>query len=538
MEKIRIVIVEDEGLVALGIKDGLEHMGYSVSGIAETGEDSLLLVRESNPDLVLMDIRLRGKMDGIEAARVIRKKYYVPVIFLTAHSDESTLQRSLVSDSYGYIIKPFDEKMLHAAIEVALYKARGDKKLRDSNEWLSMVFQSIGEGVIICDLGGKIRFINTTACAMLNKNERDCENKNFTDVFEIRNKWTDQAIEVDLTIIAANNEIFNEPDCEIFTRERESIGVDLAIAPLVNSEDFALGAIFLIKTKKPLDKREEAARRELTKPVEIQLGLLPENGKVIQGVKIDWLFLPSKFGSGDLFNMFRLDDEHVGFYILDVMGHGFSSAIFAITLHNMLLPYPHGGFLLARPSSASVPFSSLRLPLEISTPRQVVEDLNRRFLFETNTSPFFTIVYGIVNTKTNLVTLARAGHMPPIIAHENGELVRIDIQGSAIGLFPDLEVEEKEIRIKKGDRLFLHTDGLLDSRNHDMEAYSYERFSALLRDKFHEPTAGLIKSIDASIAAWRDEDVFDDDIAFCSLSFDQEMPEKNLHPTLPPEELR
>ncbi len=528
MDKMRIVIVEDEGLVALGIKDGLEHMGYTVSGIAETGEDSLLLVREFKPDLVLMDIRLKGQMDGIEAAQVIQKKYAVPVIFLTAHSDESTLQRSLSSDSFGYIIKPFDERTLHAAIEVALHKARGEKKLKDSNEWFSMVFQSIGEGVIICDLGGKIRFINTTACVMLNRNEGEFEGKNFKDVLNLRNRINFTEIQIDLSKIASNNEIFDEQDCVIVATDQEPIAIGLTIAPLVNNESFALGAIFLIKARKPLDKREEAARRELTKPVEIQQGLLPENGKVIQGVRIDWLFIPSRFGSGDLFNMFRLDDEHVGFYVLDVMGHGFSSAIFAITLHNMLLPYPHGGFLLARPSRVSVPFSSARLPLEISSPVQVIADLNRRFLFETNTSPFFTIVYGIVDTKNNRVRLSRAGHMPPIIARANGALERIDAEGSAIGLFPDLEVEEKEIVLEKGDRLFFHTDGLVDSRNHDMEAYSHERFHALLEKNIDKPTSELIDTIDSSINEWRDENVFDDDIAFCVLSFGQEMTEESL----------
>jgi serine phosphatase RsbU (regulator of sigma subunit)/DNA-binding response OmpR family regulator len=522
MEKARIVIVEDEGLVALGIKDGLENMGYEVPAIAETGESALLRVRECKPDLILMDIRLKGQMDGIEAAEIIRKKYFVPVIFLTAHSDDGTLQRALGSESYGYIIKPFDERTLHAAIEIALYKARGERRLKDSNEWFSMVFQSIGEGVIICDLAGTVKFINTTACVMLNRNETECEGKIIDQILDVRDKEGRQKIEIDLSHLVSVNEIVENQDCLLYTRDNEILGIDLAVSPLINSVNSALGAIILLKAKKPLDKKEEAARRELSKPIEIQQSLLPENGRIVSGVKIQWLFLPSRFGSGDLFNLFRLDDEHVGFYILDVMGHGFSAAIFAITLHNMLLPYPHGGFLLARPSQSSVPYSTTRIPLDISEPSKVIEDLNKRFLFESNTSPFFTIVYGIIDTKKKKVKLARAGHMPPLIARANGELVRAELAGSAIGLFPNLVVEEKEYEINKGDRLFFHTDGLVDSRNNKMEEYSFLRLKGILEENIHKPTDQLFAKLEKSIKAWRDVEVFDDDIAFCALSLDEE----------------
>ncbi|MEJ2663815.1 MAG: response regulator [Spirochaetia bacterium] len=130
MDKPQIMVVEDEGLVALEIKEGLENMGYEVPHVLSSGKEAIEHVMIDRPDLVLMDIRLEGGVDGIEAAEQIRKIFNVPVVFLTAHSDEKTLQRAKLTESYGYILKPFEEKALRATIEVALYKAKEEKKIR------------------------------------------------------------------------------------------------------------------------------------------------------------------------------------------------------------------------------------------------------------------------------------------------------------------------------------------------------------------------------------------------------------------------
>ncbi|MCO6431537.1 MAG: response regulator [Deltaproteobacteria bacterium] len=129
----RILVVEDESLVAFDIEQGLERQGYSVTGVIDSGEQAVEHAGLYMPDLVLMDIRLRGDMDGIKAATEIQQKYQIPIIFLTAYGDESTLQRAMVAEPYGYILKPFDRTELRAAIEVALLRAnlakRGTRKI-------------------------------------------------------------------------------------------------------------------------------------------------------------------------------------------------------------------------------------------------------------------------------------------------------------------------------------------------------------------------------------------------------------------------
>ncbi len=122
MKNIRILVVEDEAIVAMVIKKRLIDLGYIVSGVAATGEDAITKVEGTFPDLVLMDIMLKGEMDGIEAAEQIRQRFSIPVVYLTAHSDENTLERAKLTEPYGYIIKPFTENDLTSNIEIAIHK--------------------------------------------------------------------------------------------------------------------------------------------------------------------------------------------------------------------------------------------------------------------------------------------------------------------------------------------------------------------------------------------------------------------------------
>lgn len=124
MSNEKILIVEDEGIVILHIRKALENLGYTVAGIANYGDDAIVKATEIRPDLVLMDIVLKGVVDGIDAAEKIHAILNIPVIYLTAHADESTLQRAKVTEPFGYIVKPFRERDLQIAIEFALYKSR------------------------------------------------------------------------------------------------------------------------------------------------------------------------------------------------------------------------------------------------------------------------------------------------------------------------------------------------------------------------------------------------------------------------------
>lgn len=124
----RILVVEDEHIVAMGIKKMLKSLGYTVTGVASSGEDAISKAESTFPDVVLMDIMLKGDMDGVEAAREIRERFDVPVVYLTAYSDNKILERAKRTEPFGYIVKPFEEKDLYGSIEVALHRHRKEKE--------------------------------------------------------------------------------------------------------------------------------------------------------------------------------------------------------------------------------------------------------------------------------------------------------------------------------------------------------------------------------------------------------------------------
>ena len=128
----KILVVEDEGIVAMDIKNRLMRLGYDVPSIALAGEEAVEKAAKICPDLVLMDIMLKGEMDGIEAARQIHERLDIPIVYLTAFSDEDTLQRAKITGPFGYIIKPFEDRELHVALDIALYKHKMERILRES----------------------------------------------------------------------------------------------------------------------------------------------------------------------------------------------------------------------------------------------------------------------------------------------------------------------------------------------------------------------------------------------------------------------
>lgn len=132
----KILIVEDESIIAMEIQARLQHLGYDASVIVHTGNDAIDKACELSPDIVLMDITLKGNIDGVEAATEIKTRYKIPVVYLTANVDEQTFLRAKVTEPFGYLLKPFEERLLHATIEMALYKSRSERELDRYREQL------------------------------------------------------------------------------------------------------------------------------------------------------------------------------------------------------------------------------------------------------------------------------------------------------------------------------------------------------------------------------------------------------------------
>ncbi len=158
-----VFVVEDEGIIASSISDSLRKAGYEVAGIARSGEETLLKLSGITPQLILMDIHLSGRMDGIELAGKIRETFDIPIVYLTAHSDRETLNRAKITEPFGYLPKPVQQSNLYTAIEIALYKHRVDYELRQNRASLNTVLGSMHDGVLVVDNAGIVQFINAHA---------------------------------------------------------------------------------------------------------------------------------------------------------------------------------------------------------------------------------------------------------------------------------------------------------------------------------------------------------------------------------------
>src|SRR6267154_1688898 len=150
MPSSQILVVEDETIIAMDIQSGLRHLGFEAE-IAGTGEEAVSRAINEPPDLILMDIVLPGTIDGIEAAEEIHKRFDIPIIYLTAYSDARTLERAKTTGPYGYLLKPLKDRDLHASIEMATYKHRMEKQIKEAEERYRTLFESVPHPMWVYD---------------------------------------------------------------------------------------------------------------------------------------------------------------------------------------------------------------------------------------------------------------------------------------------------------------------------------------------------------------------------------------------------
>jgi len=186
MTAARIMVVEDERITAEDLRDILADLGYEVTAVVASGAEALEQAGRTSPDLVLMDIRIKGDLDGIETALKLREQFGIPVIYLTAHADQDTLERAREAEPLGYIVKPFQELELEASIEMALHNARADRQARQREQALSSAVEAIGEGVISSGRDGVIAFLNPAAEAWTGWSRQEAVGVAVDQVFRLR----------------------------------------------------------------------------------------------------------------------------------------------------------------------------------------------------------------------------------------------------------------------------------------------------------------------------------------------------------------
>jgi PAS domain S-box-containing protein len=227
MDKTQILVVEDEGVVALDIQSRLAKLGYAVLVTVDSGEEAVRQAAEMRPDLVLMDIRLKGEMDGVEAAERIHTDLDIPVVYLTAYADETTVQRAKVTEPFGYLRKPLVERELRITIEMALYKHRMDQRLRESERWLTTTLKSIGDAVVVTDIQGRVQMMNAVAEALTGWREEEARGKDADQICSIVTRETRTILECTAKRVPQDDDgLITSEDILLIAKDGTEIPID------------------------------------------------------------------------------------------------------------------------------------------------------------------------------------------------------------------------------------------------------------------------------------------------------------------------
>ena len=263
MNPPRILITEDEIMVARDLEQRLHKFGYQVADIVDTGEEAVQKAATLHPDLVLMDIRLRGEMDGIAAAVQIRSAYKTPVVFVTAHADLGTLERAGMSEPFGFLVKPFEEHALHAAIETAFYRHRAENRLRDMERWLATTLRSLGDGVIATDETERITYLNPVAERLTGWGLHESLGAPFTTIFRAIHAGNRQPIADPVQRALLEGLVISlDGDTLLLAQDGRERPIDDSAAPIRDDNGKTTGAVVVFRDA-TLRVQTEAEQRRL-----------------------------------------------------------------------------------------------------------------------------------------------------------------------------------------------------------------------------------------------------------------------------------
>ena len=520
----QILIVEDESLIALELEEILVLDGYQVVGIVSSGNKAVHMAGSLMPDLILMDIRLKGTIDGIKAAQEIKKSHNIPVIFLSALSDKNSLERATLAEPYGYIVKPFQEKSLLATIQMVLYKSNKIREIEKREEWFSSVFNDLGESVILCNSSDNVLFINLSAEKLLKLKEEEVRGKTLDEFITLYHTLTKKIFKVPDQKEFINYSPIRLEDIILLKPNGTEIPVDLSVTPVrfdlagsglsgntraglypdKSLPEAKMGKLLMLRDIENRKKKNEKIQHEIETAIVMQKKLLPPHNNYINGMKLAWFLHPCSLSAGDLFHVIRIDDYHAGFYILDVMGHGISATITSLMLHRFLTPDPEKGGILKDIYKKPKP------------PVDVLKELNRHF-YGQEPFQFFTLIYGIINTTTGKTRCVRAGHNYPVLQNPDGNISEILCEGAAIGLYPELSLTELTFSLKKKGRLFFYSDGLVECLNKDREQFSIQRLYSYIIETRKKSLKQLAGDLEGLLFQWKGTNYFNDDVSFMVL---------------------
>ena len=301
-------------------------------------------------------------------------------------------------------------------------------------------------------------------------------------------------------------------NCRLLASENHEHPVEFTASPLRSTEGTLFGILYVLRITGEKERIQARVLRELDSLSRLQKRALPPRGIVVPGLQVEWIFLPGSFGGGDAIGCIQLDEGHVGFYTLDVLGGGLLSAMFSLLVATFLTPhFERGGILVEK--LCEQPGS------RVLTPAEVVKVLSTRFFQKDDATPYLSFAYGVLETSKGSLTLAHAGTPEPIVQGADGSMRLLKMESQAVGLFPGAEVPVESLSLVKNERLFLYSDGLAKCTNQVGETFSSERLVQVISASRRKTLKDAVKDIREEVTTWRGNGPFSDDVSLLALEW-------------------
>ena len=440
---VDVVIAEDSRIQARMLIRRLEEAGHTVRW-GENGGLALAMARERRPDIIVSDIEM-PEMTGYEFCKAAKSDPAlkgVPFILLSTLSDPIDIIRGLDAGADNYVTKPYEPEYL----------------LGRMNSLLASPLEAADDaaaGVLEVSLAGQTFRVKAGRQQVLNLLVSTFEN----------------AVAKNQELVVANQELSVARDGLQKTNEELSSA---------NTEISRINAHML---------------RDLKAAAKVQRSLLPADDVAIPATNVAWRYVPCQSLAGDFLNVFPLDDEHAGLFVVDVSGHGVPSSLMAVTVGRFLTPKVTDQSLLVRQGPDG--------RIAVTRPADVATQLNRLFQADEFSGLYFTLLYGVLHLPTGRFDYCSGGHPALVRVPAGGGDVEFHAMESfPIAFVPDVEYEQKSLQLAPGDRLFLYSDGVPEAMDKDRNPYGDDAMAACIAASRAEPVDTGVKNLLDAVETW------------------------------------
>ena len=440
---VDVLIAEDSRIQAKMLQRRLIEAGHTVRW-GETGADALALARERRPDIIVSDIEM-PVMTGYEFCKAVKSDpglRTIPFILLSTLSDPIDIIRGLDAGADNYVTKPYETEFLLGRMQSLLASPLDDAGAEAETATLEVT------------LAGQQFRVKAGRQQVLNLLISTFEN----------------AVAKNQELVVANQDL---------SVARDSLQRSNAELTDLNARISRINAQMV---------------RDLEAAAKVQQSLLPPATVTLPATQVAWRYVPCQSLAGDFLNIFPLDDEHLGLFVVDVSGHGVPSSLMAVTVGRFLTPKVSEQSLLVRQGADG--------GIAIARPAEVASQLNRLFQADEFSGLYFTILYGVLHVPTGRLDFVSGGH-PALVRVPAGGVAEFHaVEGFPIGFVPDVEYEQRTLQLVPGDRLYLYSDGVPEAMDKDRQPLGDQAMADLLSAARSRPLEERVQGLLARVEEW------------------------------------